>query len=159
MGTILKESRPIAETAESSPATTRISNRLRPKTGLLIFVITVFGPVGNILLSKGMKSVGPVTSFAPAQLSVTGEHILASGFIWLGIASLLTFFVAYMLVLTWADYSYVQPAASSAYLMVALLAHFALGEVITPLRWTGIAVICLGVLIVGRTTPRSTEGT
>jgi drug/metabolite transporter (DMT)-like permease len=144
---------------DSSHTPGDISNRLHFKTGLLILLIAVFGPVGNILLSKGMKEVGPATSWAPAHLSVTGEHVLASGFIWLGIASLLTFFVAYMLVLTWADYSYVQPASSFAYLMVALLAHFALGEVITPLRWTGIAVICLGVLIVGRTTPRSTEGT
>lgn len=133
------------------------SNRLHLKTGLFILLIAVLGPVGNILLSKGMKGVGPATSWAPAHLSMTGERVLASGYIWLGIASLLTFFVAYMLVLTWADYSYVQPASSFAYLMVALLARFALGEVITPLRWTGIAVICLGVLVVGRTTPHGRE--
>jgi drug/metabolite transporter (DMT)-like permease len=143
---------------DSSHTPSHMSNRLHLKTGRLILVITIFGPLGNILLSKGMKGVGPATSWTPAQLSVIGERVLASGFIWLGIASLLMFFVAYMLVLTWADYSYVQPASSFAYLMVALLAHFLLGEVVTLLRWIGIAVICAGVLIVGRTTPRSTEG-
>ena len=40
--------------------------------------------------------------------------------------------------------------------MVALLGYLLLGEVISPLRWFGIAVICLGVLIVGHTDPRTT---
>ena len=41
---------------------------------------------------------------------------------------LLTFFVAYLLVLSWADYSYVQPASSISYVLIALLAHFVLHE-------------------------------
>jgi drug/metabolite transporter (DMT)-like permease len=40
--------------------------------------------------------------------------------------------------------------------MVALLGYFLLGEVITPWRWLGIAMICLGVFIVGHTPPRTT---
>jgi drug/metabolite transporter (DMT)-like permease len=77
--------------------------------------------------------------------------------IWLGIASLITFFLTYMLVLSWADYSYVQPASSIAYGVVALLGHFLLKEVITPTRWLGVLVICLGVFIVSGTPPRTTE--
>ncbi len=69
------------------------------------------------------------------------------------------FFAANMLVLSWADYSYVQPASSMAYLMSALLAHFLLREVVTPTRWVGVLIICLGVLVVGHTSPRTTEPT
>jgi drug/metabolite transporter (DMT)-like permease len=83
--------------------------------------------------------------------------IITSGYIWLGIACLLTFFVAYMLVLTWADYSYVQPASSFSYAVVAMLGYFLLGETVPPLRWIGILVICVGVFIVGHTHPRTTE--
>src|SRR5580765_1093351 len=83
--------------------------------------------------------------------------IFTSGYIWLGVASLLTFFVAYMLILSWADFSYVQPASSVAYLVVALLGYFYLGEKIAPLHWAGIGVICLGVFVVGNTPPRTTE--
>ena len=53
--------------------------------------------------------------------------------VWLGVASLLTFFVANILVLSWADYSFVQPASSMAYGVVALLSIFVLGESVTPL--------------------------
>jgi drug/metabolite transporter (DMT)-like permease len=77
--------------------------------------------------------------------------------VWLGIALLLAFFVAYTLVLSWADFSFVQPASSFAYAMVALLGHFLLGEVVSTTRWIGIVIICLGVLIVGHTPPRTTE--
>jgi drug/metabolite transporter (DMT)-like permease len=93
----------------------------------------------------------------PAEALDVLSRVLTSGTIWLGIGSLITFFVANMLVLSWADYSYVQPASAVAYGMVALLAHFLLREVVTPTRWVGVLVICLGVLVVGHTPPRTTE--
>jgi drug/metabolite transporter (DMT)-like permease len=104
-----------------------------------------------------MKGIGSAKNWAPADVFQILLKILTSGYIWLGIASLFTFFIAYMLVLTWADYSYVQPASSFSYAVVALLSYFLLGEVVSPLRWAGIAVICAGVFIVGRTPPRTTE--
>lgn len=135
----------------------RSSSGLHLKTYLLILLMVVFGPLGNVLLGKGMKQIGAVTLGSPAEALDVLTRIMSSGAIWLGIGSLITFFVANMLVLTWADYSYVQPASAVAYAMVALLAHFFLREVVTPMRWMGVAVICLGVLVVGHTPPRTTE--
>jgi hypothetical protein len=127
------------------------------KTYLLISLMVLFGPLGNVLLGKGMKRIGAASIGTPAAALDVLSRVLTSGTIWLGIASLITFFVAYMLVLSWADYSYVQPASSVAYGMVALLAHFMLREVVTPTRWAGVLLICLGVLVVGHTPPRTTE--
>ena len=133
--------------------------RLHLKTFLLLLVMIIAGPLGNLMLGKGMKNIGKITTkiSSPSDLIHVLARILSSGTIWLGIASLLTFFVAYMLVLSWADYSYVQPASAIAYGVVALLATLLLGEVVSPLRWAGIAVICLGVFVVGHTNPRTTE--
>jgi uncharacterized membrane protein len=127
------------------------------KTYLLIAVIAIFAPLGNVLLGKGMKNVGSAKDWAPSEVLLVLGRISSSGYIWLGIASLLTFFVAYMLVLTWADYSYVQPSSSFAYAVTGVLSYFLLGEAISPLRWLGIAVICVGVFVVGHTPPRTTE--
>lgn len=130
------------------------------KTYALIFIMAIFGPVGDVLLSKGMKQVGALPSLTVANLPRLAHlfsAVFTSGMIWLGIASLLTFFVAYTLVLSWADYSYVQPASAIAYGIVALLGYFVLGEVITPTRWIGVLIICAGVFIVGHTPPRTTE--
>lgn len=122
----------------------------------MILLSIVLGPLGNVMLGKGMKGIGPVSlrDFS-AALSVAGR-VLSSPYIWLGIASLIGFMVVHMLLLTWADYSYVQPATSLSYATVALLSYFLLGEVVTPLRWLGIAVICFGVFMVGRTAPSTT---
>jgi drug/metabolite transporter (DMT)-like permease len=132
------------------------SRSLRFKTFFLIAIMAVAGPLGNALLGKGMKHMGTVAAWPPAMLVHAGMRVFASGTIWLGVASLITFFLAYILVLSWADYSYVQPASSFSYAVVAFLGYFLLGESISPLRWVGIAVICMGVFVVGRTSPRST---
>jgi hypothetical protein len=132
------------------------SPSLHRKTYLLIFLMVIFGPLGNVLLGKGMKRIGAVGVATPSEAIDFLSRILTSGTIWLGIGSLAILFLANMLVLSWADYSYVQPASSVAYGMSALLAHFLLHEVITPIRWIGVLLICLGVLVVGHTPPRTT---
>jgi drug/metabolite transporter (DMT)-like permease len=135
----------------------KLPPNLHVKTLVLILLMALFGPVGDVFLSKGMKVIGPLASWAPGALFHFFFTAFTSGMVWLGILSLIAFFVSYTLVLTWADYSYVQPASSFAYAVVALLGHFALHETVTPLRWFGIGIICVGVLIVGHTPPRTTE--
>jgi drug/metabolite transporter (DMT)-like permease len=133
------------------------SSGLHFKTYCMLLIMVVFAPLGNVFLAKGMKNVGATVSWAPSKLPHIISLVLTSGYIWLGIASLLTFFVAYMLILSWADFSYVQPASSIAMLVVALLGYFYLGERISSLHWAGVVVICLGVFVVGNTPPRTTE--
>jgi|SRR5260370_2875848 drug/metabolite transporter (DMT)-like permease len=129
------------------------------KTYSSILLIVIFGPLGNLLLGKGMKGRGDIAAWTPAELARFVTFVLRSEIIWLGIGSLMVFFVAYTLVLSWADYSYVQPASAFAYATAALLGHFVLGEMVSAVQWAGIMVICLGVFIVGRTPPRTTERT
>lgn len=62
-----------------------------------------------------------------------------------GILLLLAFFAAYMNALSWADLTYVLPATSLGYVLLALVAKFALHEQISPMRWLGIALISGGV--------------
>ncbi len=131
--------------------------RLQFKTFVMILIMIIAGPLGNVMLGKGMQSVDATSITSASGLFHVVGRIFTNPNIWLGVASLLTFFVANILVLSWADYSFVQPASSMAYGVVALLSMLLLGESITPLRWAGIAIICLGVFIVGRTHPRTTE--
>lgn len=130
---------------------------LHLKTIAMILIMVIAGPLGNVLLAKGMRQVGNVAYWPPSGLLHVTLLAFSSAWVWLGIASLLTFFVANMMVLTWADYSYVLPAGSIAYAVIALLAYFMLGERVTPLHWIGIAIICVGVFTVGRTNPRTVD--
>jgi drug/metabolite transporter (DMT)-like permease len=128
---------------------------LHLKTFLLILVMVIAGPLGNVLLSKGMKQTGALIWWPPGEILHTVIRVMGTGSVWLGVASLLTFFLANILVLSWADYSFVQPASSLGYGVSALLGYFMLGEPVSPLRWTGIAIICLGVFVVGQSSPQS----
>lgn len=130
---------------------------LRVKTCVLICAMLIFGPLGDVLLGKAMKKVSPMSGWAPLSILRFFIRAFNSPAAWLGIGSLLLFFIAYVLVLSWADYSYVQPASALSYGLVAVLAAMALNEKVTPMRWGGVLLICLGVFAVGHTAPRTTE--
>jgi drug/metabolite transporter (DMT)-like permease len=132
------------------------TRRLQLKTIPLILISIILGPLGNVFLGKAMKRVGSLASGRILDLLPIASRVLMSGYIWLGITCLLAFFIVHMLLLTWADYSYVQPATSLSYVSITMLSYLVLGEVISPLRWLGVTVICLGVFVVGRTSPSTT---
>jgi drug/metabolite transporter (DMT)-like permease len=127
------------------------------KTSVLILIMISVAPLGDTFLGKGMKQIGAMPGWAPAQLYHFFFRAFTSGTIWIAIGLLMAFFIAYLVVLSWADYSYVQPASSASYVLIALLAHFVLHEEISPTRWAGVAVICAGVFAVGHTQPSTSE--
>jgi len=125
------------------------------KTYVLLFLLVVLGSVGNTILSKGMKDVGDVDIAHVSALTLAAEHVLTDGAIWLGIAMMLGFMVCHMLVLSWADYSFVMPFSAIAYALVPLLGYLFLHEQVSAARWIGILLIVLGVVLINRT-PHST---
>ncbi len=132
------------------------SKNLLAKTVPLVILVPFFGSLGNVLLGKGMRGMGAIRHFSASALAVYSLKTLSSVWIWLGVASLLLFLISYLLVLSWADYSYVQPVTATGYVLTPLLAHLLLGEVVPGARWVGAAFIFFGVAVVGRTPPRTT---
>ena len=120
-------------------------------------VLIVLNSAGNFFFGLGMKRIGALQGWSMAALHSAFVAVFSSVWIWLGIVSMLLFLAALMMVLSWADFSYVLPATASMYAVVPLLGHFVLGERVTGLRWTGVALICLGVAFVGRTPPSTTK--
>jgi drug/metabolite transporter (DMT)-like permease len=108
---------------------------------LVLAGVTVFAAAGDSMLSHGMKEIG----------SISLDHI--QGVIWavlnpwvaIGILLLLAFFATYMTALSWADLTYVLPATSLGYVILALVARFVLHEHVSPMRWVGIVLITSGV--------------
>ena len=127
------------------------------KTHLLVIAMVLFTSVGDILLSKGMSNIGQVSVASPASLLNAFVHTVTSGLVWLGIACLLLYFVSYLLVLTWADYSFVMPASAVGYPIVTFLGYAILREHVSFAGWMGVTLICAGVMLVERTPLRTTE--
>lgn len=129
--------------------------RTRVKTLVMILAMVVCANTGDLLLKRGMTRIGAVEISAPGLLHAFFATV-TSGTIWMGIAFLLGFMLCYMTVLSWADYSYVMPAGAFGYALLTLLAVVFLHESVSPRRWVGVILICLGVLLVGQTKPRTT---
>lgn len=130
--------------------------RLRIKTLIMVLAMVVCANVGDLLLKRGMIEIGSV-SVTPGGLAHAFRLTVTNGTIWMGIAFLVGFMVSYMTVLSWADYSYVMPAGAFGYAVLTLLAVVFLHESVSPRRWVGVVLICVGVLLVGQTKPRTTE--
>jgi drug/metabolite transporter (DMT)-like permease len=127
------------------------------KTYVLLFLLVVLGSVGNTILSKGMKDAGDLDISRLSTLAAGAARVLTSGTIWLGIAMMLAFMVCHMLVLSWADYSFVMPFSAIAYALVPLLGYLFLHEQVSAARWIGIVLIVLGVVLINRTPQRTTS--
>ena len=108
---------------------------------LVLAGVTVFAAAGDSLLSHGMKQTGEI-SIHHLQSVI---FAIRNPFVAIGILLLLAFFASYMNALSWADLTYVLPATSLGYVLLALVAKFALHEQVSLIRWLGIALISGGV--------------
>src|SRR5271156_7192113 len=108
---------------------------------LVLAGVTVFAASGDSMLSHGMKQTGNIS------LNHLQGLIFAvlNPWVAVGILLLLAFFATYTAALSWADLTYVLPATSFGYVLLALVARFVLHEHVSPLRWLGIALITGGV--------------
>jgi drug/metabolite transporter (DMT)-like permease len=122
---------------------------------MLVSLLLVLGSVGTatlgqLLLKSGMTSVGRLGAGALQQPLQTLMAIASTPVVWLGLASYAVGAVLWLVVLSRLDLGYAYPLLAISYILIPLLAHFLLGEAIPPLRWVGIAVIFIGVVIVAR---------
>ena len=108
---------------------------------LVLAGVTVFAAAGDSMLSHGMKQAGSISihHLQGVVLAILNPWVAC------GILLLLAFFASYMNALSWADLTYVLPATSLGYVLLALVAKFLLHEQVSPTRWLGIALISGGV--------------
>lgn len=108
---------------------------------LVLAGVAVFSAAGDSLLARGMKDLGGISLHHLSSLILAILDPWVAG----GVILLLAFFASYMAALSWADLTYVLPASSLGYVLVALAARFGFHETISPSRWMGIALITAGV--------------
>lgn len=127
------------------------------KTLIVIITAVLAQTLGDVCLTRGMKSIGEISTLDPIRLLVIGLQVFTTPDIWLGIGILLIFYLLYLTALSWADLSYVVPATAFGYALNALLARYLLHEQISLKRWIGTFIICIGVAVVARTQQNTTR--
>jgi len=131
-------------------------HRLRFKTLVMVLLMMVCANTGDLMLARGMKQIGKVVISVPGLQHALWMTIQNAS-IWIGILFLIGFTLCYMTAVSWADYSFVMPAGAIGYAIQTMLAIVVLHEVVSPKRWIGVTLICVGVLLVGQTKPNTTN--
>jgi drug/metabolite transporter (DMT)-like permease len=112
---------------------------------------------GQILVRRGMQQVGSLESYVPADLAVYFWHTVSNPYVIGGTVLNTVFYVLFLAALSWTDVTVALPMTAMEYGFAAFLAVLILKEVVSPLRWAGILLIVLGVILIsmggGETTP------
>ena len=125
---------------------------IRRKTAFFTGIVVLSNVAGNSALTYGMQRLGDI-GYSP--LAMVGA--LFHPWVALGVALLILWTFSHMALLSWADLSYVLPVTAIGYVFTALSARYFLGETVSFTRWAGIALITVGVTLVGITSPSTTQ--
>jgi drug/metabolite transporter (DMT)-like permease len=118
------------------------------KTLTIMLLAVTAGTVGDILLAKGMKEMGDLSAMNLRGIINAAIQALTNPKLIVGTAMLAIFFFLWLAVLSWEDLSVALPMQALNYVLVAFLAQFYLGEQVSPLRWGGIVLVCIGVMLI-----------
>ena len=118
------------------------------KTIVVMLIAVTFGAVSDIFLTQGMKSSGDISAMGFRQIIDTVISALTNWRLILGTAMQAVYYGLWLTVLSWEDLSVALPLQALSYIVVAVLAQWYLGENVTPMRWAGICMICVGVAMI-----------
>jgi len=111
-------------------------------------VVILAGTGGELFVTRTMKQIGEVKTFYPHHLLRVIGRAFRIGWMWLGLALMTISFFSLLMVLSWANVTLVVPVTALSYVFGAFGGKFLLGEKIEARRWVGVALVCLGVLLV-----------
>ena len=113
-------------------------------------LFTVFtNAAAQILLKYGMTHLGPL-SFAGVNPVLKILSIVFSPFVFLGLLTFVVSMASHLFVLSKVELTYAYPFLSLAYVVVAFAAWFLFGEELNASRIGGIALICVGTVLIAR---------
>lgn len=115
---------------------------------LYFFMIVVAGTGGELCVSRAMKQVGEVHDFRPLAIVRVLGRALTVKWMWFGVGLMTLAFFSLLAILSMEKVSFVVPVTALSYVAGALGGRFFLGERISLSRWTGIAMVCVGVTLV-----------
>lgn len=104
--------------------------------------------VGQIFVRQGMQQVGSLEAYAPMALMGYFGQALSNPYVVIGTALNAVFYFLFLASLSWADVTVVLPMTALEFGMAAILAVMILHEAVPSLRWAGIVLVILGVMLI-----------
>jgi drug/metabolite transporter (DMT)-like permease len=114
-----------------------------------LLLATVLGVVGQLLLKQGMLQLGAVQLDA-TSIPATIWRMATSPYVFGGLLVYGTGTFFWLVFISRVPLSYSYPFISLGIVLGLLAAWGIFHESIPPLRWIGMLVVCLGVVLVAR---------
>jgi drug/metabolite transporter (DMT)-like permease len=116
---------------------------------IYILISVMGGALGQILLKKGMSSMGPLTLSVEQAIPILWK-MATNPYVVFGLGIYLLGTVFWLTALSRVDLSYAYPFASLSYVIMLIASWWLFDENITLLRVIGSVVIIIGVFLVSR---------
>jgi multidrug transporter EmrE-like cation transporter len=129
--------------AASNPSLSRFVS-----LGLLLVSVS-FAVVGQLTLKAAMDSVGRI---GRADLGSLGQTVLKAAKepkLWVGLFLFGISAVFWLVVLSRVRLSVAYPLVGISYIIIVALARFMLHEHVPTLRWVGVSIIAIGIVVIG----------
>jgi uncharacterized membrane protein len=111
------------------------------------FVLNIIGVVIYELL---LKAGATATASSPGSWSWLGISALTSPLTWLAIAVIIVDLVIWLYILRYIPLSVAFPLSRTVDVLVPISCWLILKEAISPLRWCGIGLVIVGLIIVAK---------
>ena len=118
----------------------------------MILTSVLLAAVAQLTLKAGMNQV----TESSGTLSLSGSSVgavVTNLTVWGGLLLFALSAGVWLFVLSRTSLSFAYPFAAITYLLIVLFDRFWLGEAVPPLRWTGVGLIMLGIVLVAQTAP------
>lgn len=116
------------------------------KEWLLFLPFVGFGITANMLIKTGLLRLGLGNLASLKSITV----VISSPWVWGGVICYALGLLTYIYLLNRYPLNLVQPFSAVAFVGVILASYFILSEPIPSVRWAGVALICVGIVLVGR---------
>jgi drug/metabolite transporter (DMT)-like permease len=116
---------------------------------ILMLGVLIFGRTGGeIAITHGMKTTGEPEHLRIKPVLRFLGRAFRNGWFWAGVPLMALSFYSLLVLLSWEPISFVIPASALSYVVGTFGAKYVLGETVSPARWAGVVLVCLGVALV-----------
>jgi drug/metabolite transporter (DMT)-like permease len=105
---------------------------------------------GQILVRRGMLQVGSLENYAPWPMIAYFWHALCNPYVIGGTILNAVFYFLFLAALSWTEVTVALPMTAIEYGFAAVMAVAILKESVPPVRWAGIALVVIGVILIAR---------
>jgi bacterial/archaeal transporter family protein len=118
------------------------------KAWVALIILVFADSAGSLLLNRGMKQVGEISTLNPKALWQIAQRVLVNPLLQLGVFCMAIAFFMFIALLSWADLSFALPATALTEPLNMLGSRFILKEKVTKFRWISMVLICLGIALI-----------